>query len=575
MDKPITAIGKTSFRNEMRIFGIKQEDRRRHFYTLGKTGMGKTTLLENMAISDIQAGRGVAIVDPHGDFAERILDYVPSSRINDVVYFNPADINYPVSFNVMENVPVERRHLVSSGLVSVFKKIWADSWGPRLEYLLRNTILSLLEIPGSTLLGIMRMLVDKDYRNRIITKINDPIIKSFWIEEFSRYHQQFQVEAIAPIQNKVGQFITTPLVRNIIGQTVSSIDVRKVMDESMILVVNLSKGRVGEDNSALLGALVITKLQLAAMERINVPESERKDFYLYVDEFQNFATESFVNILSEARKYRLNLILSHQYINQLIEPVRDAVFGNVGTLVIFRVGPEDAEFLEKEFYPTFNQYDLVNLPRYHVYVKLMIDGVASEPFSAVTLPPPSPPRVSYRDKIIEVSRRRFASSRKEIEDKIARWSGIVVNTQTPAKDQKIPKEEKRAVQSGSKAGSEGEKAETHQFYFTRCSACGSPIKVKFRPDQDKAVFCQDCLRKAKELKRQGRISKLSEYVAFRAIQEGHADLVAAENVSGKEDKGYISLRDFIQKKKQTSEKDSKRKNKSELKDLQQGEIIDL
>ncbi|KKT24921.1 MAG: hypothetical protein UW11_C0038G0022, partial [Parcubacteria group bacterium GW2011_GWA2_43_9b] len=406
--EPITIIAETDFRNQKRRFGIKNGDRQRHVYVVGKTGTGKTTLLENMAKQDIQQGRGLAIVDPHGEFAEKMIDFVPSSRINDVIYFNPADINFPIAFNVMEQVDAEHRHLVASGLVGVFKKIWAESWGPRLEYVLRNAVLALLEYPGATLLGIMRLLVDKDYRAKVMEKVKDPVVKSFWVDEFSKYKGNFEVEAISPIQNKVGQFLTNPLIRNIVGQTKSTIDPRKAMDEGKIMILNLSKGLIGEDASALLGAMMITKIQLAAMSRVNIPENERKEFYLYVDEFQNFATDSFANILSEARKYRLGLILAHQYIGQLISDsstrVKDAVFGNVGTMIVFRVGAEDAEFLEKEFSPEFMATDLVGLGFAQIYLKLMIDGFASRPFSATTLPPIQREEKSHREKIIKVSR---------------------------------------------------------------------------------------------------------------------------------------------------------------------------
>jgi type IV secretory pathway TraG/TraD family ATPase VirD4 len=353
MPDEITFFGETTFRNARKKFGIKTDDRRRHVYLVGKTGMGKTVMLENMAIQDIQKGNGVAFVDPHGEAAERLLDFIPSNRVNEVVYFNPADLDYPIAFNVMEKVDFRYRHLVAGGLMGVFKKVWPDVWSARMEYILNNSILALLEYPGSTLLGINRMLADVEYRKKVVDKITDPVVKSFWVNEFGRYTQRYEVEATAAIQNKVGQFISNPLIRNIVGQVKSSIDMRKVMDEGKILILNLSKGRVGEDNSRLLGALLITKIQLAAMSRVDVPESQRKDFYLYVDEFQNFATESFVNILSEARKYRLSLTLGHQYIAQMEETVRDAVFGNVGTLICFRVGAEDAEFLEKEFIPDF------------------------------------------------------------------------------------------------------------------------------------------------------------------------------------------------------------------------------
>lgn len=533
----ITPFAKTNFRNEMRTFGIKDEDRRRHFYVLGKTGMGKTTLLENMAITDIRNGKGVGIVDPHGEFAEKILDFIPASRINDTIYFNPADLDYPISFNVMERVPPEKRHLIASGLIGVFKKIWADSWGPRLEYLLRNIILSLLEYPGSTLLGIMKMLVDNDYRNRVVEKITDPVIKSFWLDEYAKYHQQFQVEAIAPIQNKVGQFLTAPLIRNVVGQTRSSIDLREVIDQGKILILNLSKGQVGEDNSALLGAMMITKIQLAAMERVTVPEEERRDFYLYVDEFQNFATESFVNILSEARKYRLDLALAHQYIAQLEESVRDAVFGNVGTIVLFRVGADDAEFLEKEFLPQFSANDLVNLSKYEIYLKITIDGITSDPFSAVTLPPLPRPAKSHRDKIIRVSRDRYTISRKEIEEKLARWSGIEASNKPRA--------------FSSKGSSEASKR-----FLGVCWNCEAETKVSFKPDNKRPIFCSACLEKAKKLVKQGKLPNIEALVLSKK------ELAPKTRKDGQ---GYVSLQEFAQKVKKGMSSQQDQKGTQDLK----------
>ncbi len=421
----ITFFAKTNFRNQERTFGIKTDDRRRHMYVIGKTGMGKTNLLENLAIQDIQKGHGIAFIDPHGDTAEKLIRAIPASRINDVIYFNPADQDFPIAFNVMEKVSPEYRHLVASGLVGVFKKLWADSWGPRLEYILRNAIIALLEYPGSTLLGVTRILVDKSYRDRVVEKISDPVVRSFWVDEFSKWDPRVLQEVISPIQNKVGQFLSSALIRNIVGQTVSSFDVRTIMDERKILIMNLSKGRIGEDNSALLGAMMITKIQLAAMGRVDMPEEERKDFYLYVDEFQNFATESFANILSEARKYRLNLVLANQYITQIDEKVRDAIFGNAGTLVSFRVGAMDAEALEKEFEPVFMMNDIVNLPKYQIYLKLMIDGIAGDAFSATTLPPIALQDGGNEEKIIRISRERYATSKADVEEKIRRWSGML------------------------------------------------------------------------------------------------------------------------------------------------------
>ncbi|MDO8626019.1 MAG: type IV secretion system DNA-binding domain-containing protein [Candidatus Magasanikbacteria bacterium] len=421
----INFFGLTNFRNQNRKFGIKIDDRRRHVYVVGKTGMGKTTILENMVLNDIYAGHGVGLVDPHGDFAEKIINYIPANRINDVVYFNPADIDFPIGFNILETVRPEQKHLVASGLMGVFKKIWPDVWSARMEYILNNTILALLDFPGTTLLGINRMLADADYRRRVVNNSKDPVVKAFWTTEFANYAEKFRTEAVAPIQNKIGQFLSASVIRNIVAQVKSRIDIREIMDNKRIFIMNLSKGRIGEDNSRLLGGMLITKIQLAAMERVDIPETERKDFFMYVDEFQNFANESFANILSEARKYRLDLTMAHQYMEQLEEEVLAAVVGNVGTMITFRVGSSDAEILAKEFAPTFIEEDLVNLPKYHVYLKLMIDGVASRPFSALTLPPIGTPTDST-EKVIRVSRERYALPREKIEDKIARWSGMLV-----------------------------------------------------------------------------------------------------------------------------------------------------
>lgn len=431
-DNPITVFAKTNFRNQERVFGIKADDRRRHMYVIGKTGMGKTNLLENLAIQDIQQGHGICFIDPHGDVALKLIKAIPPERINDVIYFDPADQQFPIAFNVLEQVGADQRSLVASGLVGVFKKIWADSWGPRLEYILRNAILALLEYPGSSLLGVMRILVDKSYRERVLEKVTDPVVKQFWLVEFAGWNERTLQEVISPIQNKVGQFTSNSLIRNIIGQPTSAFDVRKIMDEQKILIMNLSKGKIGEDSSALLGAMMITKIQLAAMGRVDTPEEDRKDFYLYVDEFQNFATDSFANILSEARKYRLSLILANQYITQLEEKVRDAIFGNAGTLISFRVGAADAEFLEKEFEPVFMMNDIVNLPKYQIYLKLMIDGIAGDAFSATTLPPILIETPGINDKVVAVTRERYASSQAEVEEKIRRWTGMLTDEEKEA-----------------------------------------------------------------------------------------------------------------------------------------------
>ncbi len=423
--KDINFFGKTNFRSREVKFGIKTDDRRRHTYLIGKTGMGKTTMMENMIAHDIREGRGVGLIDPHGQFAEKILDFVPPERIDDVIYFNPADMDYPIGFNPLEGVEGGFRHLIASGMMGVFKKIWVDAWSARMEYILNNTLLALLEFPNSTLLDVMKMLTDKGYREKTTAALEDPVVKNFWVNEFGKYTDRYASEAVAAIQNKVGQFIANPLIRNIIGQPKSSINMREVMDNNKIFVANLSHGRIGEDNSSLLGAMLITKLQQAAMSRIDITEFERKDFFLYIDEFQNFSTDSFAVILSEARKYRLSLILAHQYIEQLSDAVRPAIIGNVGTFIAFRVGAEDADFLEKEFSPEFMAGDLVNIGKHNFYIKLMVDGASSRPFSAHNLDFLSHKEgeVSHKDLIIEQSRHKYGLPKTQIERKIIdRWS---------------------------------------------------------------------------------------------------------------------------------------------------------
>ena len=423
VDPNVNLFAATNFRNQFRKFGIKIDDRRRHMYVIGKTGMGKSVMLENMMLHDIYAGHGVGLVDPHGDLAEKIIDHIPPHRINDVVYFNPADMDFPIGFNILETVRQEHKHLVAAGLMGVFKKLWPDVWSPRMEYILNNTILALLDFPDATLLGINRLLVDDEYRSKVVKVLKDPVIKAFWETEFASYTDRYKQEAVPAIQNKIGQFLSAAVIRNIIAQVKSKINIRDIMDNKKIFIMNLSKGRIGEDNSRLLGGMLITKIQLSAMERVDTTEKDRKDFFLYVDEFQNFATKSFANILSEARKYRLDLTMAHQYMEQLDEMVRAAVIGNVGSLISFRVGSTDAEILSKEFAPTFTEEDLVNLPKYNIYLKLMIDGVASRPFSAVTLPPVAL-KTDSAEKVIRVTRERYATPRENIEDKIKRWSGL-------------------------------------------------------------------------------------------------------------------------------------------------------
>ncbi len=510
----INFFAKTNFRNQETVFGIKRDDRRRHVYVIGKTGMGKTNTLETMAIQDIRNGEGVCVVDPHGEFAEKMLRAVPSGRINDVVYFNPADKEFPVAFNILESVDEDKKNLVASGMMGVFKKIWPDVWSPRMEYILNNTILALLDYPGSTMLGVNRMMFDKDYRKKVYPKIKDPVVKSFWINEFDKWEDKFRKEAVAAIQNKVGQFLSSSLIRHIVGQPKSTIDMREVMDARKILIVNLSKGRIGEDAMRLLGGMIVTKIQLAAMGRVDMPEPERKDFYLYVDEFQNFVTESFANILSEARKYKLNLILAHQYINQLVfdnnTTVRDAIFGNVGTIISFRVGAEDAEHLEKEFEPIFMMNDIVNLAKYQVYLKLMIDGIAGDAFSATTLPPFNlEDTAENEEKAIRISRERYSRKREEVEEKISRWSGMIMEKDRPPGLAPLPPVSFPSTALSEEKSRSVEPRVSHvplnnsftdpanpvrPAYETICSTCEEKITVPFKPDPNRPAFCKDCLK---------------------------------------------------------------------------------
>ena len=551
MPQEITVFAETNFRNQNRQFGIKTDDRRRHMYLIGKTGMGKSTILENMIVDDIRSGKGVMVVDPHGDLAEKIIEYIPSGRVNDVIYFNPSDMEYPIAFNIIEQVEPHLRHLVASGLIGVFKKLWADSWGPRLEYILRNAILAVLDYPGATLLAITRMLSDKNFRKKVIEKIQDPVVKSFWVNEFSGYANNFASEAVSPIQNKVGQFLSSALIRNIVGQVKSSIDLREVMDKGKILIMNLSKGRIGEDNSALLGAMMITKVQLSAMSRVDILEKERKDFYLYIDEFQNFTTDSFANILSEARKYRLNLIMAHQYIEQLGEIVKPAVFGNVGTLVVFRVGATDAEELVKEFTPIFTEEDLVNLAKYEFYIKLMIDGVSSDPFSARGRAPlTEEEKTGNKDKVIKVSRERYAKQRLMVEDKINRWhtNGDEAESNPEKKSERKDFRESPRISSsavsdrnnGFRPKSENFRQPDDNKYNYVCSRCSKPTQVSFVPDGIRPIFCKDCLSITKKEKKQeleGRLeakrrelSNISNKVN-QGIREHFSDFKAPPAVS--------------------------------------------
>jgi CxxC-x17-CxxC domain-containing protein len=476
INKDITYLGLTTFRDKNQLFGIKRKDRRQHVYILGKSGTGKSVLMFNMIIQNIQNGEGVCVVDPHGELVEGVLSAIPPHRMKDVVYFNPADTDYHIGFNVLELIDPQYKHLVASGLMGIFTKIWANAWSARMEYILNNCILALLDTPGTTLLGIPRMLVDKDYRQKIIANLKDPVIKAFWVHEYEAWQEKFRNEAIAPIQNKVGQFLSTSIIRNVVGQSKSTINVFDIMNDGKIFLVNVSKGRIGEDNSGLLGGMIITKIQLAAMERVRIPEEHRKDFYLYVDEFQNFVTDAFAGILSEARKYRLNLTVAHQYTAQLVvdksTAVRDAVFGNVGTMIIFRVGSDDAKFLEKEFDPEFTPQDIVNLPNYKIYLKLMIDGVTSRPFSAKTLPQLAKSgNKKIEEEVIKTSRDLYCRPREVVEREIYEWSEM-------------------SLGNGDSSGGVGK-------FPIICSLCGKEKTVPFKPEPGRPAYCKECIAKIK------------------------------------------------------------------------------
>ena len=395
-------------------------DRRHHLYAIGKSGTGKTTLLRNMILQDIVAGNGVGVIDPHGDLATELLDHIPRHRIEDVVYFNPADMEFPVGFNLLGQMPQDTRHLVASGIVDVFKSQWSHSWGPRLEYVLYATIAALLDCENVSLLGVQRMLSDGKYRAWVVKQIKDPLVRAFWVEEFENLNPTLKQEMIAPIQNKVGQLLMSPHLRNILGQIRSRIDARFMMDNGRIFIADVSKGKLGADKANLLGALLVTQFQLAAMSRADIPESSRRDFYLYVDEFQSFATDSFVSILSEARKYRLCLTLSHQYTDQLRPEIRGAVFGNVGSMISFRVGQRDAEILEREFGGAYPARRFVDLHNHEICIKILQNGEHGDPFFARTLPPWGD-RHDHRETIIRRSREKYGAPRKIIEDKIRRW----------------------------------------------------------------------------------------------------------------------------------------------------------
>lgn len=445
----VTYFAATHTRGKANAFGIRAIDRLKHMYIIGKTGVGKSTMLENMAIQDIQNGEGLIFIDPHGSTAEKLLDFIPEDRIKDVIYFDPSDTEFPLAFNIMEDVGFDQRHNVVSGLMGVFERLWADAWSARMQYILQNTLLALLEYPNSTLIDVNRMLINKEFRAEVVSKITDQVVKSFWVEEFANYGDRYTQEATPAIQNKVGQLVSNPLVRNIIGQPKSSFDLRRAMDERKIIICNLAKGKMGDSNSTMIGAVLVIRTYLAAMSRAKEPLSRQRNLppcYFYVDEFQNVVNKAFANILSESRKYGLGLIIANQFIAQLNErdstTVKDAVFGNVGTTIVFKVGPLDAQELEPLFEPTFTVEDMVGLGVGQIYLTLSIDGITSPPFSAQTLPPIDEPPFSFRNRVIQYTRETYATTRGEVESFIqARFDAfpLVAATKKPGNGSGAPR----------------------------------------------------------------------------------------------------------------------------------------
>ncbi len=416
----VSFFGKTNYHNNCDTFGVSREDRRRHLYAVGKSGSGKSKMLELLIKADIDAGKGVGILDPHGDLVDNVMKYVPKERLKDVIYFDPSDIDFPISFNPLEGVDEAYKMQVTIGFLEIFKKLFGSNWTDRLEHVLRYTVLALLDSPNTTVLSILKMLTDKNYRQTIVARIQDNVVKNFWVSEFAGWSQKFDAEAITPLLNKVGQFVATNMIRNIVGQPENKLNIREIMDGEKILLMKVSKGLLGQENSSLLGSMIITKLYQAAMSRAEIPEEERKDFYFYVDEFQNFATDTFAEILAEARKYRLNLTIAHQYMGQLSEVVRKTVFGNVGSMISFRVGADDAALLEEEYNPIFTKRDIINLGVREFYCKMSVNGEIREAFSGRTLDVPKVGK-TFVNEIIDHSRKNYCKPKKEVVDMLSRW----------------------------------------------------------------------------------------------------------------------------------------------------------
>jgi hypothetical protein len=550
----LTVFAETNFRGASEPFGIKRDDRRRHMYIIGKSGMGKTKLQESLVNRDIEMGEGVAVMDPHGDFIMDVLSKIPEHRLNDVIIFDPADTEFPIAFNPMEVYDPNLKNQIASGVVNTFKKIFGTSWGPRLEYILNYTVLALLDTPNSTLLGIVNMLTDKNYRKDVITNIQDPVVKKFWTTEFASYNEKFATEAIAPILNKVGQFVANSLIRNVIGQPHSSFNIRDMMDKQKILLINLSTGRVGETNAALLGSLMITAIQLAAMSRADIAEEDRSDFYLYVDEFQNFATESFKNILSEARKYHLNLTVAHQYIAQMEDSgVRDAIFGNVGTMITFRVGAEDAAVLAREFDPPFEVQDLINLERQNIYIKMTIDGKSEGAFSAKTLTVKNE-RTEFTKIIIDNSRKLFAKPRKIVEEEVVKWSGALALPNNP----QLAAEQERAAAKAADAAPAASSSSGDAFEAPLVKSAGARGATASRkPESVKKDSLSDVIKentahlkdekKTEEKKPETQVKEVSAPAVPKADKEPEVKKVEPTENPKQHNEGPSKIKDKIDK----------------------------
>ena len=428
-EKEVSPFGVTNYHNNFVKFGINRNDRRRHLYVVGKSGSGKSKLLELLIYDDIMNNKGVCVLDPHGDLVDNVLRYIPRERMNDVVVFDPSDTQFPIAFNPLEEVPEEQKMQLTIGIIEIFKKLFGNNWSDRLEHVLRYTLLALLDSPNTTVLSILKMLTDKNYRQKIVARINDNVVKSFWVSEFAAWSEKFDADAITPLLNKVGQFVATNMMRNVVGQPITKFDIREIMDEEKILLMKVSKGLLGEENSSLLGSMIITKIYQAAMSRADTPEEERTDFYFYVDEFQNFATDTFYEILSEARKYRLNLTIAHQYMGQLSDKIRSTVFGNVGSMVSFRVGAEDAVILAEEFAPIFKERDIINLGVREFYTKMSVNGEIREAFSGRTLDVPEVTN-DLSKEIIKQSREKYCLPKTEVEEILKLWDEAAAQVAT-------------------------------------------------------------------------------------------------------------------------------------------------